>query len=279
MYAVAAAPFPSPSSLPHPFVYPLTRALAAMGAIFLFQISRPTANFWTETSVNFGVPYFSLSTALNILLTLLIAARLLSYRAALRRAFGAQHAHSVPYAGIAAMMVESSLLYAVSSLLFIGPYGAKSHVSNIFLPVLSQVQVRPPPSSSFLHLVAIVPCFHFLIAPAPAQIIAPMLIIYRVAKRVAWDSKTGTAPLTSIDFHSRRPRARSTTTGRTHSHSSDDEAEAGGVRVSVGLEPKAREKGRVGEGADEKARSGGQTASSERPSTGTVGGRERDAGV
>lgn len=141
-------PSPSPSSLLHPFVYPLTRALAAMGAIFLFQISRPTANFWTETSVNFGVPYFSLSTALNILLTLLIAARLLSYRAALRRAFGAQHAHSVPYAGIAAMMVESSLLYAVSSLLFIGPYGAKSHVSNIFLPVLSQVQVRPPPSST-----------------------------------------------------------------------------------------------------------------------------------
>ncbi|THH13061.1 hypothetical protein EW146_g7118 [Bondarzewia mesenterica] len=181
----------------------------SMGMIFLFQISRPSANLWSETSVNFGIPYFSLSASLNVLLTLLIAARLLLYRRALRHALGPDHAYSIPYASIAAMIVESSMLYAVSSLLFIGPYGAKSHISNIFLPVLSQV-----------------------------QIIAPMLIIFRVATRRAWDSKTGTAPMTSIQFQSRD--------GVQHSTRDDADKETGVTQLR--LPPQERDRDRRTEG-------------------------------
>ncbi|KAH8109257.1 hypothetical protein DFH11DRAFT_1628312, partial [Phellopilus nigrolimitatus] len=143
----------------------------AMGIMVLFQSSRPGANLWSKVSVNFGVPYFSLSMALNILVTLLIATRLLLYRRKLHRTLGPEQVAAVPYVTIAAMIVESSMLYAVFSLFFIGPYGANSQISHIFLPVLSQV-----------------------------QIIAPMLIIFRVAKRRAWDRRTATAPLSSIQF-------------------------------------------------------------------------------
>jgi hypothetical protein len=39
------------------------------------------------------------------------------------------------------MLIESSALYAVTSLLFIGPYAANNYASDIFLPILAVVQV------------------------------------------------------------------------------------------------------------------------------------------
>lgn len=39
------------------------------------------------------------------------------------------------------MLVESSALYAVTSLLFIGTYGAGNNISALFLPILGQTQV------------------------------------------------------------------------------------------------------------------------------------------
>jgi len=147
----------------------------SMGVMFLFQSSRPGASLWDGLSVNFGIPYFSLSASLNVIITILITIRLLLYRRDLSRALGPGQASSVPYASIAAMVTESSMLYAVFSLLFVIPYGANSHISNIFLPILSQI-----------------------------QIIAPMLIILRVARRRAWDARTASAaPLVStIEFRS-----------------------------------------------------------------------------
>ncbi|KAL5492820.1 hypothetical protein ACEPAI_4268 [Sanghuangporus weigelae] len=146
----------------------------AMGVLLLFQTSQPSANLWTKVSINFGIPYFSLSMSLNVVVTILIATRLLLYRRKLLQELGPQQVSVIPYVSIAAMIVESSMFYAVFSLLFLGPYGAKSHISNIFLPIVSQVQV-----------------------------IAPMLITFRVATRRAWDRSTATAPITNIKFHTR----------------------------------------------------------------------------
>jgi len=122
-------------------------------------------------SIEIGIIYFALSALLNVLITVLIAWRLLSYRRNFRRALGPDQSSSTPYTTIAAMVTESSLLYTVFLLLFIIPYGAKSHVSDIFLPTLSQV-----------------------------VIIAPMLINLRVARRQAWDSQMDADPPTKIRF-------------------------------------------------------------------------------
>lgn len=46
------------------------------------------------------------------------------------------------YRAVVTMLVESSALYAVNSLLFVGPWGAGSHVADIFLPILAETQVR-----------------------------------------------------------------------------------------------------------------------------------------
>ncbi|KAJ7217070.1 hypothetical protein GGX14DRAFT_300684, partial [Mycena pura] len=150
----------------------------AMGVMILFQSSRPNANLWTKTTVNFGIPYYALAAALNVVITIMITTRLLLYRRSLRNTLGEAQAMSVPFASIASMLVESSLLYAVTSILFLVPYGLKSDVSNIFIPILIEV-----------------------------QILAPLLIIDRVAKRRGWEKGTATRPPTSLKFQHTFPQS------------------------------------------------------------------------
>ncbi|KAL4261200.1 hypothetical protein AB1N83_006841, partial [Pleurotus pulmonarius] len=47
-------------------------ASISMGIMTIFQSSRPDASLWTSVTVDFGLPYFSISVSLNVLLTLLI---------------------------------------------------------------------------------------------------------------------------------------------------------------------------------------------------------------
>ncbi|KAA1477481.1 hypothetical protein DENSPDRAFT_587890 [Dentipellis sp. KUC8613] len=150
-------------------------ASIATGILVLFQASRPGASLWTKVSIDFGLPYFSLAAAFNIIVTILTAWRLLSYRWALVKVLGPEHASSVPYASIAAIFVESSMIYAVASLLFIGTYGGNSHASLLFLPILAGVQV-----------------------------ISPTLIVYRIATMKAWNPETSQTEMTTIHFDARR---------------------------------------------------------------------------
>ena len=46
------------------------------------------------------------------------------------------------YKAVINMLIESCALYAVSYILFIGPWASGSSVSNIFFPILAETQVR-----------------------------------------------------------------------------------------------------------------------------------------
>lgn len=118
-----------------------------MGIITLYKSSRPGSNLWAGLTVNFGLPYFSISVSLNILLTLMISFRLLWHN---RKFNLATSSSSGFYNRIVGMLVESCALYALFSILFITTYGAGNYASDLFLPILSQVQVR--------HL-----CYRFLV--------------------------------------------------------------------------------------------------------------------
>ena len=88
----------------------------------------------------FGVPYFSLSVALNIVLTLAIAVRLLMMRRSVVSSLGPEHAKM--YISVTSMMIESAALYSITGLIFIVSYAVNSNVQNLALPVLGQVMVR-----------------------------------------------------------------------------------------------------------------------------------------
>ena len=103
---------------------------------------QPNANLWTKTTVNFGIPYWSISASLNILVTLLIVLRLLYVRRRLSKALSSSHTRT--YISIATMLVESAALYSTTALIFIITYARNSAVQNLVLPVLGQVQAISP---------------------------------------------------------------------------------------------------------------------------------------
>ncbi|KIK54828.1 hypothetical protein GYMLUDRAFT_176591, partial [Collybiopsis luxurians FD-317 M1] len=117
----------------------------SMAIMFLYQSSSPNSNLFVGGAVDFGLPYFALSTSLNILLTLLISARLILHQYHLKGTSNI-YSRNLPYNAIVAMLVESSALYSVFSLLFLGTYAAGNNASTVFLPILAQTQVR---SSTF----------------------------------------------------------------------------------------------------------------------------------
>ncbi|KAF9646468.1 hypothetical protein BDM02DRAFT_3012112 [Thelephora ganbajun] len=124
------------------FPFLMYLASVGMGIMLIYQTSQPNSSIWNSVAINFGLPYFSISLSLNILLTLMIVGRLILHSRNIRNAMGVPAGASGLYRAIVTMLIESSALYAVNSLLFVGPWGANSHVADIFLPILAETQVR-----------------------------------------------------------------------------------------------------------------------------------------
>ncbi|KAF9218574.1 hypothetical protein BS17DRAFT_822735 [Gyrodon lividus] len=102
-----------------------------MFATSFAELSQPGNTIWTRISVNLAIPYWSISIALNVILTLLIAGRLLFMKYRLQNVLG-EHTNT-PYASLSAMLVESAFFY-----------GVNSPVQNLALPLLGQTQSIAP---------------------------------------------------------------------------------------------------------------------------------------
>jgi len=105
------------------------------------------------------------------------------------------------------ILVESCALYAVSFILFLGPWCANSRIANVFIPVVAETQV-----------------------------IAPLLITHRVAKQRALTSQAA-VPLT-VDSIRFKTQVNSTTVNETSTMVNEastmvDEASTIGVGVGV----------------------------------------------
>lgn len=112
-----------------------------MGITLTYKISQPNGA-WNSLDINLGLSYFSISVSLNVILTLMIVIRLVLHSRNVRNAVGAAAKATRLYKTIVTMLIESSALYAASFLLYIGPWGANSNVSDIFFPLLAETQVR-----------------------------------------------------------------------------------------------------------------------------------------
>ncbi|CCM06167.1 uncharacterized protein FIBRA_08408 [Fibroporia radiculosa] len=133
-----------------------------IGLLFLIQVSAPSGSPYltgAAGAINWTLPYLCIAVSLNVIVTIMIVARLLLYRYRISRVLGPRHGSH--YTGIAAMIVESAALYSAFALLLIIPFGMNNSLANVFLQSLSQVQV-----------------------------IAPLLIIYRVAQGKSWTENT-----------------------------------------------------------------------------------------
>ena len=106
-----------------------------MSIILVYQTAELVGYPWS------GLPYFSISLSLNVLLTLMIVIRLILHTRSVRTAMGISGIGGLSNA-IITMLIESCALYAVSSLLVLGPWSAVNSSVEIFLPILAETQVR-----------------------------------------------------------------------------------------------------------------------------------------
>ncbi|KIJ57991.1 hypothetical protein HYDPIDRAFT_163675 [Hydnomerulius pinastri MD-312] len=132
-------------------------ASVAMGIMFLIQVS--TTNPYFTNNINFTLPYLSLSLALNIIVTIAIVLRLLTFRYRIIAVLGPSH--GTQYTSIATMIIESAALYSAVSMTFLVLFGIGNAVSQVLLQSLSQFQT-----------------------------IATLLIVVRVAQGKGWSEGT-----------------------------------------------------------------------------------------
>jgi len=119
-------------------------ASVALGITAAYQSSQPDSIVRNSQVVDFGSPYYFISLSLNLLLTFMIVIRLVLHSRVIRNAMGPLVKPDRLYRTIVTILVESSALYAVSFVLFIGPWRAVNAAQYIFLPILSEVQVIAP---------------------------------------------------------------------------------------------------------------------------------------
>jgi len=106
-----------------------------MGILFLY----PGGGALSE--IRIGVVYYSIALSLNILLTLTIVIRLVLHGRKIRAATGSPTGISGLYGTIATMLIESSAIFAVSSVLYIGLMAANNPVMDLISPILAETQV------------------------------------------------------------------------------------------------------------------------------------------
>ncbi|KII95584.1 hypothetical protein PLICRDRAFT_26010 [Plicaturopsis crispa FD-325 SS-3] len=131
----------------------------SMAIISVYESGQPGASFFAGKSVDFGVPYTSLTISFNIIVTLLICGRLLGYRNQMRALLGAEHART--YTSLAAMVVESAAPFTILGIAYVVSYARNSPTSIGFVQIWGKFCA-----------------------------ISPQLIILRVAMGKAWSKDT-----------------------------------------------------------------------------------------
>ena len=120
-----------------------------MGILILVRQSLGSIDY-ISLLTRFGIPYLPILVSLNVFLTLMVVIQLVLHGRNIRAATKSPSGINGLYNAIATMFIESCALITVSLLLVIGLLGAGSPTVDIFLPILTETQVRtsPRPQSS-----------------------------------------------------------------------------------------------------------------------------------
>ncbi|TFY68022.1 hypothetical protein EVJ58_g1261 [Rhodofomes roseus] len=113
-----------------PFTLPLR--LAGISIVVLKDMAQAndSSNSTPFVVANLTLSFYVISLAANIIVTILIAGRLLVYRHHVKNVLGAHHANF--YANVVAIFVESAVLYSVFALTFLITFGLNNQVSDFF---------------------------------------------------------------------------------------------------------------------------------------------------
>ena len=169
-----------------------------MGILIIYNTCRREHSAAIYVVDHLAIPYYSIVLSLNVILTLTIVIRLALHSKDIRDAMGPLSRPDKLYKTIITILIESSALYAINFIAFFGQWRGKESVGAALFPLISQVQVR-----------AVFLTHHNLGSSLSnrgnEQVIAPFLIIFRVANRTALTTDTiatGDIPIGSLHFAS-----------------------------------------------------------------------------
>ncbi|KAG2150465.1 hypothetical protein DEU56DRAFT_729175 [Suillus clintonianus] len=146
-----------------------------IGTIWLVIMSSPTKATSGWMSIQFLFPYTCIALTINIFISLLTALRLLYHRRRMSKILGP--GHGAIYASFAAMIIESASIYSICSLLYLIPFAIHNPLSDAFFQILAE-----------------------------AQIVASLLIIYRVTEGKAWGKSVSTLNNSAVNSSLRMRR-------------------------------------------------------------------------
>ncbi|KAF8167193.1 hypothetical protein B0H34DRAFT_645238 [Crassisporium funariophilum] len=154
---------------------PLLAYLVAFGLAVLQVVlsGLPNGNFFGNEISKIGVSYYSITICLNIVVTILICARLFRISNVVADVLGREKAKV--YTSVAAILVESAAPYSLLGIMYLIPYGLKSPLAILFGQLWTKMSV-----------------------------IAPLLILLRVVNGSAWRDDVMTRPRTPLAFASTR---------------------------------------------------------------------------
>ncbi|KAF8644102.1 hypothetical protein AX14_009497 [Amanita brunnescens Koide BX004] len=142
--------------------------------MWAYQSNRSGLYIYDQLSINIGTAYVATTLSINLLVTSLIITRLLLYRKEVSKTLPAYHTKQ--YLSVAAIVVESALLYSIFSLAFIITYALHNPMNRVFVYMGSACQQ-----------------------------IAGYMIVLRVAQGRAWTSNTLTLGTVSANIRFNPP--------------------------------------------------------------------------
>ncbi|KAK7680852.1 hypothetical protein QCA50_016162 [Cerrena zonata] len=113
-------------------------ASLAMQILFVFETANPNAGFFSSQTVNFVIPWFSISLSLNIILTMMIVAQMIRCRRRGQAVFGS--AYGDHYGSISSIFVESAAIYCLCSTILLITYAMDHPINQIWLAIGPAVQ-------------------------------------------------------------------------------------------------------------------------------------------
>ncbi|KAJ6629288.1 hypothetical protein B0H10DRAFT_1939706 [Mycena sp. CBHHK59/15] len=156
---------------PLALVFPALLFLASvsMGIVQTIQSGLPGGDLFHGTAVNFGIPWIVLTITFNILVTGMIAVRLLSMHAKADKVLGTETTKK--YTGLLAILVESALPFTLLGIGYLVTYTKEVPESLAFADIWG--------------------CFVSL---------SPQAIILRVAMGAAWTKETVTRVSSGVEY-------------------------------------------------------------------------------
>lgn len=119
----------------------LTITDIGIGCMYLFQDSQGHTSYWNTSVVCFGFLYITVSLSLDVLLTLMIAVRLILHHRMVRTAIGEPSTIIGLSKFAKTVLIESCALSAVSSSLYIASWIIQSYLVDYFCAIFLSTQV------------------------------------------------------------------------------------------------------------------------------------------